>query len=76
MSIITLAEYARRQGRRQEVARNMARRGGFKTAYKAGNTWLIDEAEVWPDRRVKHGRYRDYWARVRAEERSRKDLEK
>lgn len=48
---ITLAEYARRQGRRADVARSMARRGGFKSAKKVGRDWFVDEEEAWPDRR-------------------------
>ena len=48
---ITLAEYTRRNGRRQDVARHMASRGGFMTAQKLGRDWIINEAEPWPDRR-------------------------
>lgn len=48
---ITLAEYARRQERREDVARSMARRGGFKSAKKVGRDWFVDEDEAWPDRR-------------------------
>ena len=73
---IPLAEYARRHGRRPDVARHMASRGGFKTAIKVGRDWLIDETDEWPDRRVTHGRYREKYARIRAEYQARKDAGK
>ena len=70
--MISLAEYARRQGRRPDVARHMAERGGVATARKIGRDWVIREDDVWPDRRVTHGRYRDKYARIRAEYAARK----
>lgn len=52
MSEISLAEYARRHGRTPASARQMANRGGFRTARKAGGRdWMIDEHEPYPDRR-------------------------
>lgn len=52
MSEISLAEYARRHGRTPASARQMATRGGFRTAHKAGGRdWMIDEYEPYPDRR-------------------------
>ena len=63
--LISLAEYARQRGRRPDVARHMAQRGGFKTAVKIGRDWLIDPGEEWPDRRVTTGKYRDKNARIR-----------
>lgn len=72
MGLIPLAEYARKQGRRPDVARHMAERGGFQTAQKIGNVWLIEEGETWPDRRVKTGKYRDKYARIRAEYQAKK----
>lgn len=56
--MIPLAEYARRNGRLPDSARQMALRGGFKTAEKVGNAWLIDENEPYPDARVKSGKKR------------------
>ena len=55
--LISLAEYAEKHGKRQESARKMAQRGGFKTARKIGRNWVIDSEEPWPDRRVKTGEY-------------------
>ena len=55
MAMIPLAEYARRLEKGEDSARRIARTGGFKTAVKIGNTWLIDEDEPWVDRRVKTG---------------------
>ena len=52
--MIPLAEYARRHGRRVDVARHMARRGGFTSVVKMGRDWFIDEDEVWTDRRMKN----------------------
>ena len=73
MAMIPLAEYARRQGRRPDVARHMVGRGGFKTAQKMGRDWFIDENESWPDRRVTTGKYREKYARIRAEYKARKE---
>jgi hypothetical protein len=56
-AVIPLAEYARRNGRAPATARQMAARGGFKTAQKIGRDWMIDEREPWPDKRVKYGEY-------------------
>lgn len=73
MVMIPLAEYARQHGRRVDVARHMAIRGGFQTARKMGRDWFIDDAESWPDRRVKTGKYREKYARIRAEYKARKE---
>lgn len=58
--LISLAEYAQRNGRDPATARQMALRGGFKTAQKIGRDWLIDDQEPYPDRRVKTGKYKDW----------------
>lgn len=58
--LISLAEYAQRNGRDPATARQMALRGGFKTAQKIGRNWVIDDAEPWPDRRVKSGQYKNW----------------
>lgn len=55
---VTLTEYARKVGRDANTVRKMAIRGGFTTARKSGGTWLIDEDEPYPDRRVKNGKYK------------------
>ena len=67
MAMIPLAEYARRLEKGEDSARRIARTGGFKTAVKIGNTWLIDEDEPWVDRRVRTGKYSAYWKRRREE---------
>lgn len=55
--LISLVEYARRNGKAEATARQMALRGGFETARKIGRNWVIEDTEVWPDRRVKSGNY-------------------
>ena len=55
--LISLVEYAERNGRNSATARQMAARGGFQTARKIGRNWIIDEDEPWPDRRIKSGKY-------------------
>lgn len=54
---ITIKEYAERNGRAPVSARQMAARGGFKTAAKVGRDWLIDEDEPYPDGRMKSGKF-------------------
>lgn len=56
--LISLGEYAQKNGRSPGTARQMAGRGGFRTAQKIGRNWLIDSEEVWPDRRVTSGKYK------------------
>lgn len=51
--LISLAEYARRNGRSPATARQMALRGGFRTARKVGRDWMIDSEEPYPDKRRK-----------------------
>ena len=51
MAEIALAQYAERHGRTPDSARQMANRGGFRTARKLGRNWVIDEDEPYPDRR-------------------------
>lgn len=51
MPLVTLAEYARQHNRKPVSARAMAERGRFRTAVKHGRTWLIDDAEPYPDGR-------------------------
>lgn len=55
--LISLVEYAERNGKAPANARQMAARGSFQTARKIGRNWVIDSEEPWPDRRVKSGAY-------------------
>ena len=58
--LISLKEYAERNGKDPATARQMALRGGFQTAQKIGRDWVIDDHEPYPDRRVKTGKYKDF----------------
>lgn len=49
--LISLVEYAKKHGRSPVSVRQMALRGGLKTAQKIGRDWLIDSDEEYPDRR-------------------------
>jgi len=60
MALITIKEYAIRNEKAHVTARQMARRGSFKTAKKMGRDWFIDEDEPYPDNRVKSGKYSDW----------------
>lgn len=64
--LISLAEYADKHGKAPVSARALAQRGGFQTAKKIGRNWVIDDAEPWPDRRVKSGNYKD-WRKPKGE---------
>lgn len=55
--IISLVEYAERNGKTDSAARRMALKGAFETAQKIGRNWVIEEDEPWPDNRVKSGKY-------------------
>lgn len=55
--LISLVEYAQKHQKAPITARKMAMRGGFQTARKIGRNWVIDNAEPWPDRRIKSGKY-------------------
>ena len=56
--LISLTSYAAKHGKSAATARQMALRGGFKTAKKIGRDWLIDDQEPYPDRRIKSGKYK------------------
>ena len=58
--LISLTEYAKSHGKSPATVRQMALRGGFKTAQKIGRDWLIDDQEPYPDHRVKTGKYKDW----------------
>lgn len=64
--MISLAEYAAKNGKSHVAARQMAQRGGFKTAQKIARNWIIDENEPYPDARIKTGKYID-WRKQRGE---------
>ena len=57
--LISLADFARKNGRDPATARQRAARGAFKTAVKVGRDWLIDDAEEWTDLRIRSGKYVD-----------------
>lgn len=51
--MITIKEYAERQGKNYYAALQKAKRGGFKTAQKIGAQWFIDENEPYADSRAR-----------------------
>ena len=56
--MISIKEYAERNGMKHDNVRHKCQRGSYKTAVKLGRDWLIDENEPDVDRRVKSGAYR------------------
>ena len=56
--LITIKEYAERNGLNHSNVRHKCQRGSYKTAQKIGRDWLIDENEPDADRRVKSGVYK------------------
>lgn len=58
MALITIKEYAERNGLHHDNVRHKCQRGSYKTAQKIGRDWLIDENEPDADRRVKSGKYK------------------
>lgn len=54
-----LKEYAEKLGKNPANARQLAGRGSFATARKIGRDWFVDDAEPWPDHRIKNGKYID-----------------
>ena len=63
--LISLVEYAEKNGKDPANARQMAARGGFKTAHKLGRIWVIEDTELWPDRRLKSGKYTGWYEKYR-----------
>ena len=57
VGMITLKEYAERNGKNHISTVQKAARGGFRTARKIGCQWFIDEDEPFTDGRVKSGKY-------------------
>ena len=58
--LISLSEYAAKNGKTDSAARRMALRGSFETARKIGRNWVIEDTEPWPDHRVKTGKYKNW----------------
>ncbi len=54
---ITIKEFAERNGLEHIKVRHRCELGGYKTARKFGRDWVIDENDVFVDRRVKSGKY-------------------
>ncbi|MCD8053535.1 MAG: hypothetical protein LUF00_05755 [Lachnospiraceae bacterium] len=54
--LITLKEYAQIHGRAPVSVRQLAARGGLKTAVKMGRDWLVDSEEPYPDGRTKEAK--------------------
>ncbi|MEG1433016.1 DNA-binding protein [Eubacterium sp.] len=59
MALISIQEYAQKNGKAQTTVRQKAAAGGFETARKIGRNWVIEEDEPYTDNRVKSGKYRD-----------------
>lgn len=49
--LISIKEYANRNGKEVNTVRKKCIRGGFSTAQKIGRDWFIDDAEEYSDRR-------------------------
>jgi hypothetical protein len=55
--LISLSDYAKRNGKSPTSVRQMAARGGFTTARKIGRNWVISSDERYPDHRITSGKY-------------------
>lgn len=53
--LISLSEYARKNGKSESYMRRKARAGRFDTAQKIGSKWFIDSNELCTDLRKKSG---------------------
>lgn len=58
--LVTIKQYAERNGLNSENVRHKCQRGSYRTAQKLGRDWLIDDQEPDVDRRVKSGTYKDW----------------
>lgn len=65
--LITIKEYAEKNGLSHGNVRHKCQRGSYKTAQKIGRDWLIDENEPDVDRRVKSGEYKGWRDRKESE---------
>ena len=59
MALISLTEYAKKNGRSVRQIRQKAAAGGFATAQKIARNWVIEEGEPYIDKRIKSGKYKD-----------------
>ncbi len=57
MALISIKEYAERNGLLHDSVRHKCQRGTYKTARKIGRDWVIDEKEPNKDRRIRSGAY-------------------
>lgn len=55
MAMIPITQYAAMHGKAEVTARQMAQRGGLRTARKQGRDWMVDSKEPYPDRRRRMG---------------------
>lgn len=69
MTLISLADWARREGIDPATARQKALRGTLKTARRIGRDWLIDESETNLDNRRKENKMKKYIVVVDGSER-------
>lgn len=53
MTMITLTKYAEMHGKAPVTVRQMAQRGGLRSARKEGRDWMVDSEEPYPDHRRK-----------------------
>lgn len=60
MGLITLKKYAEKNGIADTSSIRHKILDGALPAKKSGGTWLIEESEPYPDRRIKSGKYRDW----------------
>ena len=58
MALISIKDYAEKNGLSHDNVRHKCQRGTYKTAQKIGRDWLIDDAEPDTDRRVTSGKYK------------------
>ena len=56
MALISLVEWAHRNGIDPSTARHKAIKGNLKTARKIGRNWLIDDTEKHTDLRKKENK--------------------
>ena len=57
VGLITIKEYADRNGLTHDNVRHKCQRGAYKSAVKLGRDWLISEDEPDIDHRIKTGAY-------------------
>ena len=59
MALISLVEYAKKNGKSVRQIRQKAAAGGFATAQKIARNWVIEEGEPYIDKRIKSDKYKD-----------------